>query len=360
VGVEMVARIERDHALIYVRVSRLDDDERQRKISPEMQRDMSLGLQHVQTLKTEVFEDLDISGKSTTNRPQYQALLQRLAGGDVRYVVAYDLSRITRSVADQSDFFDALTANGALFLEASTGRVIDPKDEDEELSANVLGSVNQHARKKTARRVRDSLAAKVARGDLVGPVPAGYVRRKTILDSGKVARVWIEPDPDTAPTVKRIFREYSTGAYSLKTLAASLNQEGLRPPRSPNLRNNRPAATRFTADVLKDIVANPRYVGQIPRRDGTTHQANYEPLIDQETWAACQRVRLGHRRVRASKRRRSSYLLSGVLRCSKCGSSMSGQTWKPDRSHPQPRYCYTCYLRRTGGSPDCDQPYVTQ
>src|SRR5438132_6506719 len=78
----MVARIERDHALIYVRVSRLDDDERQRKISPEMQRDMSLGLQHVQTLKTEVFEDLDISGKSTTNRPQYQALLQRLAGGE--------------------------------------------------------------------------------------------------------------------------------------------------------------------------------------------------------------------------------------------------------------------------------------
>ena len=39
---------------------------------------------------------------------------------------------------------------------------------------------------------------------------------------------------------------------------------------------------------------------------------------------------------------------------------MSGQTWKPDRSHPQPRYCYTCYLRRTGGSPDCDQPYVPQ
>lgn len=37
-----------------------------------------------------------------------------------------------------------------------------------------------------------------------------------------------------------------------------------------------------------------------------------------------------------------------------------GQHWKPDRSHPEPRYCYTCYLRRTGGSPDCDQPYISQ
>ena len=37
---------------------------------------------------------------------------------------------------------------------------------------------------------------------------------------------------------------------------------------------------------------------------------------------------------------------------------MSGETWKPDRAHPQTRYRYTCYLRRVAGK--CSAPYVHQ
>jgi len=121
-------------------------------------------------------------------------MLERLERGDARYVIGYDLSRISRSIGDQQDFFTALQRNGATFVESATGRTIDSTDEDEELGANVIGSVNMHARRKTARRVRDSLATKVARGAFVGPVPAGYVRRKEILPSGAVARTWVEAD----------------------------------------------------------------------------------------------------------------------------------------------------------------------
>jgi hypothetical protein len=42
-----------------------------------------------------------------------------------------------------------LQQSGATFIESSTGRAIDPTDEDEELGANVIGSVNMHARRKT-------------------------------------------------------------------------------------------------------------------------------------------------------------------------------------------------------------------
>ena len=351
----------RSVALVYVRVSRLDEDERERKISPEMQREKALALLQVQGLETVCFEDLDISGKATTNRPGYQALLERLRGGDVRYVVAYDLSRITRTMSDQADFFDSLTEEGVLFLEASTGRVVDVKNEDEELSANVIGSVNQHARKKTARRVRDSFATKVARGDMVGPLPVGYVRRRDYDErSGKVVRTWVEPDPETAPLVRHIFAEYATGSFSLKTLAVSLNAEGLRPMRSPQFDNNRKRAELFTADVLKDILSNRRYMGRVPRKDGEEFQANFEALIDSETWAMCERVRFKHRSFRSAKaaKRPSRYLLSGVLRCGRCGSTMSGQTWKSDRTHPATRNRYTCYLRRTAKA--CDMPYVEQ
>jgi ribosomal protein L37AE/L43A len=115
--------------------------------------------------------------------------------------------------------------------------------------------------------------------------------------------------------------------------------------------------------VLKDLLNNPRYVGLIPRRDGTMHKAAFLALIDEATWTACERVRLRQRtsaiHTKGTPKGRSRYLLSGVLRCKSCGSTMSGETWKPDRAHtPEHRYLYTCYLRRVAGR--CTAPYVSQ
>ncbi len=238
----------RNVALIYVRVSRLDEDERERKLSPAMQRDKALALPEVAGLTVETHEDLDLSGGGTIKRPGYRAMLDRLSRGDVRYVVAYDQSRITRNVSDLQLFRDALLRYGALFIEAATGRVLDPADEDQELGSNVLGSVDQHYRRKVARRVRDSLTSKAAGGDLVGPVPAGYVRRRTINKAnGHVTKVWVEIDETTADVVRTIFREYATGAFSFKSLARSLNTRGIVPPHHHNVgRGARPRAAPGT------------------------------------------------------------------------------------------------------------------
>ena len=48
--------MKRDVARIYVRVSRLDDDERERKVSPAMQRDKTRALPEVAGLELETFE----------------------------------------------------------------------------------------------------------------------------------------------------------------------------------------------------------------------------------------------------------------------------------------------------------------
>src|SRR5688572_13026133 len=116
----------RDVALVYTRVSRLDEEERERKLSPDMQREKALALHEVNGLRVEQYEDLDISGKNTTNRPGYLRMMERLGRADVRYVVAYDQSRITRDVGDWQDFVKELRRHDALFIESATGRVIDP------------------------------------------------------------------------------------------------------------------------------------------------------------------------------------------------------------------------------------------
>jgi site-specific DNA recombinase len=350
----------RNVALVYVRISR-DDPERE-KISPQMQADACRAVPELAGLEIETFSDIGISGKDVSGRPEYLRMMERLARGDVKYVAAYDQSRITRSVADLQHFRDALAQHHVLFSESSMGRMTDPNDEDQELSSNVLGSVDQHYRKKVQRRVRDALATKVSNGELVGPVPAGYVRAKHLLPNGKV-ELLVEIDPERAPIIRTLFAEYATGKYSLKSLAQKLDRDGVRLPRAPHFRNNRAPSTVWTADVLKDLLNNSRYVGLIPRRDGGIFKAKYQPLIDSATWTACERVRLRQTSTvlhnRGTTKGRSRYLLSGVLRCLQCGSTMSGETWKPDRSHPEPRYRYTCYLRRVAKG-KCSAPYPAQ
>ena len=356
-------------ALAYVRVSRLDEDERDRKVSPTTQREKALALGELDGLTVETFEDLDRSGKDTNHRPGYLAMMERLARGDVRYVVAYDQSRITRDLGDLQDFRASLARNGALFIEAATGRVLDPDDEDQELGSNVLGSVDQHYRRKVARRVRDSLMSKAARGDLVGPVPAGFVRRREInRANGHVTRVWVEIDERSAEVVRTIFREYATGKWSMKSLARALNARGTVPPEKHNVgRGARPAAsathtTIFTADSLKDILSNPRYAGRVPLRDGRVVAGNFPALVSESTFEACERIRMSQRfrpsRGPGAATKGSRYLLSGVLRCATCGSTMSGQTWKADRTHPADRYGYSCYRRRVGAG--CSAPTIPQ
>ncbi len=71
----------------------------------------------------------------------------------------------------------------------------------------------------------------------------------------------------------------------------------------------------------------PRYAGRIPDKKGGLHDAKFEPLVDAQTWAACERARLRARPVRLGgvTRRPSRYLLSGILRCKRCGSTVSGE-----------------------------------
>jgi len=219
--------------------------------------------------------------------------------------------------------------------------------------------VNQHYRRALARKVRDALAAKVARGDLVGPVPAGHVRRREILDSGRIARTWVEADPDRAPIIRQLFDEYATGRWSFLTLARHLNAERVPLPRAPHFRNNRPAAELWTADVLKDLLANPRYAGRVPSRSGVTFAGAFPAIVDAATWDACERVRVRGRahHMAATGTAPVRYSLSGILRCGSCGSTMSGWTRRPDRSHGE-RCMYICYVRRV--SRGCSGPTIAQ
>ena len=350
----------RTTALVYVRVSRLERDDRERlkeqgpdaqlrDLSPRTQIAQVKALQALRGLKVEVFEDLHRSGKNA-QRPGLTRLRERMREGDVAVVAVWSMSRLGRSVRDLYDLIEEMQTHGVAFVSAKES--LDTSTASGRAFFGILATLAQFERELTSERIAADFQQAAAAGRMIGDVPFGFVR-----ESGEVSI-----DPDAAALVRLIFREYATGRYSYRSLAEWLNAQGQRSPNAESHhRNGRFAARLWVADMVKAIMRNERYAGRViyrPRRirgrDGDDEgvPAAFPAIVDAELWAACATVRgrnASHNGVRYSRTAR--YALTGLLRCRQCGGTVHEvQTTKAAKVYAY----YVCRARY--GSHSCSQP----
>jgi hypothetical protein len=147
-----------------------------------------------------------------------------------------------------------------------------------------------------------------------GRPPYGYrlVRR---IGSGSGAV--LEPDPVTAPVVRRIFEQYAAGS-GLQVIAEALTADGvLCPSAYDRARNPHLCGVAWSKGAVRAVLVNRRYTSADP-----------EPLIEPELVA---RVRDSASRKRAGQASAIAladhiYRFRGVLRCHYCSRAMQG-TW---------------------------------
>ena len=333
--------------LIYTRqsVSDFDSDGRPRGPSLSQQLDTVTRRLELQGLAFEHFEDADRSGKETSKRPGYLALMERIRtepSGVIGAVAFYDADRLHRNDLEFFRFMAEMTERRILVFDANG--LISNADR---LSWKIKAIVAQEEREKVARRVRDNLHYLRRNGHMLGTIPQGYRR----LD-GRIVE-----DPESAPVIKEFFQLYATGRFSFRTLAEHLNCLGIRPHRGADKTNhNRPKAIIFTGDVLKDVIGNPSYVGKVVV-DGELIEGLHPALVDEQTWRACQEVKKRNIRRSSKAWTKHTYPLTPILLCARCGGPMHGEaTSKSGRIH---RY-YSCHAARRNRSavhpsgPRCD------
>jgi hypothetical protein len=109
---------------------------------------------------------------------------------------------------------------------------------------------------------------------------------------------------------------------------------------------------RWTPNRILGVLRNPTYIGQLPF-SGERHQAAHEPIIDSELFERAQLL-LTERSDSASAQaaNASSYLLTGFLRCQRCGHGFVGTAAHGNGGVY--RY-YTCFSRQRHGTARCDQ-----
>jgi site-specific DNA recombinase len=274
------------------------------------------------------FED-QASGVTLDRPGLKQALgLARERRFDLLLVYRVDrLSRKVRQLAGLAEELDRLS----IVLKSAT-EPFDTGSPAGRMMLQMLGVFAEFEHATIVDRVTAGLERRVREGRwMSGRTPFGYTRANGLL----------VPDQVKAPVVRRIFRLYAEGKLGTTAIARQLEAEGAPAPRKHG----------WSPNALQLILANPAYRGLI-RWNGSLFEGLHEPLVDDELFEKTQQT-LRRRREDASLRRGnpSDFLLSGLVRCDRCGRAYVG-TSAHGRSS---RYTYyACSTRYKYGPRKCN------
>ncbi|OGG46258.1 MAG: hypothetical protein A3F84_07865 [Candidatus Handelsmanbacteria bacterium RIFCSPLOWO2_12_FULL_64_10] len=210
---------------IYARYS--SDKQNQETIKTQMEKCREF-CDRQDILVCETFVDEARTGTTEGGREEYARMLDMAERGFFDTIVAYKYDRIGRS------FVEAVRSIGELerFYNVAVYSATEPS---EPLVRNILLSVAENFSRQLSARMHDTMTSNAGEGFHNGGAPPyGYVAVKT--PSGRTDRkgnpimhVRFEVDPEQAPIVRRIYREYGDG-LSMAQIAHRLNVDAVVSP----------------------------------------------------------------------------------------------------------------------------------
>lgn len=283
--------------------------------------------------------------------------------------------------------FPVLTHYQVALWVPEVGGAVDPGSEAHDLVMTLFGGLSKGERTRIKLRVRTAMEALAADGNryLGGRPPYGY----RLVDAGphpnpskatagqRLHR--LEPDPATAPVVRRIFAAYAEGS-GLRSIADTLTQDGILSPAAYDpARNPHHDPRGWSHTAIRAILANPTYAGRRVWAKQRRHEdlldvndvaaghvtrmrwqpadewiegpATHQALIDTETLAAVAR-RFGSMPQRTRARDATHpYLLRGLLHCGICGRKLQGSARRSRNASGPVRVLYRCEFGATRSIP---------
>ena len=301
---------------IYVRESRDDNGERYETI--ENQRDLLLDFAERYKLGRvyAVYTDDNVSG-SAFERKGLSRLREDVLDAKINILLLKDLSRLGRNNAKTLQFLDFLEEYGIRVI-SSDGRYDSLCDND---MVGIETWANERYIRDISRKIRSSLRFKIQRGEYLGNAPFGY--RKAAGEKNRLS-----PDSAEAEVVRLIYRLYRSG-MGYTSIAAMLNEKGCM---SPGLNGwNRISVRRILCSrvyigdtvqgVSEKVSFKSKKTRRLPREDWVITEGTHAGIISEEEFLEVQRIRTdkGTGKVTACG---SAHILSGLVRCGGCGSTM--------------------------------------
>jgi site-specific DNA recombinase len=278
---------------------------------------------------TGVYEDNDISAYSGKLRPGYRQLLDDIHGGQIDAVVAWHTDRLHRSPRELEEWIDACERGNVITVTVRAGE-LDLATAAGRMVARMLGAAARHESEQKGERVRRAREQAAHAGKAHGNLGYGY-RRDPVSGSWQI-------EPDEARIVREIAARILAGE-PLYAIVVDLNQRQVPTPSK--------ASYGWRAPNLRHMIVAGRYCGwrewtPASTRGGRGRGRGLGELICPGDWPAIltrdeteQLRRLLTDPSRRTGGRTVAYLLSGILRCGRCGAPLNGHR---DRKRQTRRY----------------------
>ncbi|MEX0917191.1 MAG: recombinase family protein [Candidatus Paceibacterota bacterium] len=314
---------------LYARKSSEDDDRQVMSIEAQLYELREYARKENLEILTEFQES---KSAKTPGREQFAEMMTRIEAGEAQGILAWHPDRLARNSIDGGrviyavdteritslrfpTFWFSPTPQGLFMLQVAFGQ---SKYYSDNLSENIKRGVRQ----------------KLRRGEWLNRAPFGYQNNPHIRN--------IEPHPTNARIVGLAFEEYAKGTHTLKSLGAFLADLNV------VSRNKTPLAKAS----IKRLLTHRVYLGMVKHGD-EWFDGSFEPIISPALFEAVQKIIENMERPRTRKVKHD-FPLTGLFRCSECGSMISAQ-WTTNRHGTKYRY-YRCSKKRGR----CSQPYVQE
>ncbi len=309
-------------AAVYCRISRDSQGEalgveRQEKLCRELadSLDWTVGA---------VYVDNDLSAYNGKRRPEYQRMVCDLEASLRDGVIVVDQDRLVRHVKELEDFIDLADEHGVPLANVSGD--LDLSTSDGRLTARIRGSVARHESEKKSERLkrqREQAARKGRRHG--GRRPYGYESDGvTIRD-------------EEAAVIRQMATRFIAGE-TLPTLASDLNSRRIPTARARDLLDRaegkaaagdlqaarelrqRANSKSWMTTSLRSILGSARIAGLRVHQGEVIGDAEWLAIIDRTTHESLRAILGDPRRVQRG--RPPAALLSGLVRCGRCGGPM--------------------------------------
>ena len=316
-------------------------------------------------------EDLGRSGSGQQERPGFGRLLAAVCQGLAGAVVALEASRLARNNRDWHHLVDLCALTDTVLIDDDG--IYDPKLLNDRLLLGLKGTMSEYELGLMRQRAREAYLQKVQRGCAMWEVAVGFVR----TEEGQIEK---NPDRQVEQAIEAVFKKFRQLGSARQTTIWFREEQILLPQAKPGSEGREVLWQLATVSRVRQILNNPCYAGAFAfGRTGTKmivvegraqkspsrryksleqwdvlildHHCGYigwqEYLKNRKLMTENLAQREGEGRGAA---RKGSALLSGLLRCGRCGRKM--QVIYSGRRGDVARYS-CCGGRELRGSSSC-------
>ncbi len=285
------------------------------------------------------FVDNSRSAFAGKDRPAWRDLLAACVEGRVDAVVAWRDDRLWRDVVEERQVGAMLAEHGVELIAFANGRTYRPSDVDDQLTSGLHALVAEHESAVKAVRVRRALEQRAHAGRWRGGTrPYGYRRpTPTEVEDGTAEAGTLIVVEAEAEVLREVARRVLAGE-PVAAVASDLAARGV--PTSTGRGTWRPGR-------LRELLTNPLHAGLNHHRGEVIGDGVWPAIIGRDQHEAL-KAAFGARQ--RGPGRTPTRLLTGLLRCYRCGHPMTGNVRRGVR-------LYQCKADKATGS--CGGPSVS-